>query len=314
MIVLALVLVGTMAMIPKPIDIEFAKVTEGPLRISVQEDGKTRIREKYIVSAPVSGRLSRIELRAGDKCDEKNLLAVILPSDPEILDARSRQANARVQAAEAALQRSESNVEQTKIDHRLAESKFERAKRMLPDRSISRDDYEDAQGAYLASFQAIKTADFDSEIARFELEMAQAAVRQFVNAGPESNAAPFEIYSPVNGRILRVFQESSTVVSVGTPLLEIGDPQNLEIEIDVLSTDAVRIKLGAELTVEHWGGESPLRGKVRVIEPAAFTKVSSLGVEEQRVNIIADFNEGPRSYRGAWRRISRGSADHDTTN
>ncbi len=291
-VLLALILAGGLGMLPKPVNVEVAVVTEGPLRVSVQEDGKTRIREKYIVSAPVAGRLARIELDAGDTCDEQTLLAVILPGDPTILDARARaEATARVQGAEAALQRSESNSEQANIKHDLNTSKYERAKELNAQRVVSEDEFDTAKADYLASAQAIKTAKFDTEIARFELEMARAAVSQFADKSDEPSVKPFEIHAPTAGKILRVFQESSTVVAVGTPLLELGDPQNLEIEIDVLSTDAVRIRPGAELTIEHWGGELPLRGNVRVIEPAAFTKVSSLGVEEQRVNIIADFGE-----------------------
>ena len=295
-VLLAMILAGTLALIPKPIDVEFAAIKEGPLRVFVEEDGKTRIREKYIVSAPVAGRLSRIELDSGDevRCDE-TLLAVILPSDPEMLDARSRaEAVARVQAADATVQRSQSNAQQAQINYDLSKSKFERAERLLKTNGISENEYDIAKAEYLANIQATKTAKFDSDIAAFELEMARAAADQLTNT-PDANSAnsvkPFEIYAPISGKVLRVFEKSSTVVSVGTPFMELGDPKNLEMEIDVLSTDAVRIKPGAEITIQHWGGQQPLRGNVRVIEPAAFTKVSSLGVEEQRVNIIADFNE-----------------------
>ena len=196
-----------------------------------------------------------------------------------------------IAGATATLQRSESNAEQAQINLDLSSTKFERAKRLLPDRAISTDEFDTAKAEYLANTQAIKTAKFDAEIAKFELEMARAAASQFHDDDANALAEPFEIRAPTAGKVLRVFQESATVVTVGTPLLELGDPKNLEMEIDVLSTDAVRIKPGAELTIEHWGGDSPLRGNVRVIEPAAFTKISSLGVEEQRVNIIADFNE-----------------------
>lgn len=289
----AVVLVAVFAVFPKPVDVEAARAKLGPLRVTVQEDGKTRIREKYIVSAPVTGRLSRIELKAGDRCSESTLLAVILPSDPAMLDARAQaEAEARVQAAESALQRAASNAEQTRITHELNTTKFERASRLLPSRAISQDEYDIAESEMLASAQAIKTANFEQEIAKFELELARAAVSQFSDEETEA-VAPFEIFAPISGKVLRVFEESSTVVSVGEPLLELGDPQNLEIEIDVLSTDAVRIRPGAELVIDHWGGGAPLSGNVRVIEPAAFTKISSLGVEEQRVNIIADFNEPP---------------------
>ena len=307
-LLLSLSLFGYFMMFPEPVTVETALVTEGPLRVTVQEDGKTRIREKYIVSAPVSGQLQRIKLKPGDRCEHGTLLAVILPRNPAILDARAQaEATARVQAAEAALQRAESSADQAEISHALARSKYDRAERLLPKRAISQDEYDIARNEQMVSAQAIKTAKFDVQIAAFEVELARAALKQFSNrneestsdanesesAGEEGVNEPFEIYAPTSGRVLRVMQESSAVVTVGTSLLELGEPQNLEVEIDVLSTDAVRIKLGAELTIEHWGGDSPLRGNVRVIEPGAFTKISSLGVEEQRVNIIADFDESP---------------------
>ncbi len=293
-LLVAVGIVVTFAMFPKPTEVESAKASLGPLRVTVQEDGKTRIREKYVVSAPVAGRVSRIELKPGDHCHERTLLAVILPSDPAILDARARaEAEARVQAAEAAKLRAASNAEQAQITYDLNLSKLERAELLLPTNAISRDEYDVLKAQKLASALAIKTASFDSEIAQYELEMSQAAVKQFSQSDDEALAAPFELFAPIAGKVLRVFEESSTVISVGEPLLELGDPQNLEIEIDVLSTDAVRIQPGAQLTIEHWGGDTPLSGSVRVIEPAAFTKISSLGVEEQRVNIIADIVEPP---------------------
>lgn len=303
LVIIAILIAGYMAMIPKPVDVETAQVTEGPLRVSVREDGITRIREKYVVSAPVSGRLSRIKLHEGDEVrSDDTLVAVILPSEPAILDARSQaEARARVQAAESSLKRAGASSEQARINHDLAKSKFTRSKNLLPQRAISQDEYDTAKGEFLASEQTIKTATFETEVAKFELDMARAAARQFTSKssiegaglGSSESVEPFEIITPVSGKVLRVFQESSTVVTVGTPLIEVGDPQKLEIEIDVLSTDATQIRPGSELTIEHWGGKEPLRGHVRVIEPAAFTKVSSLGVEEQRVNIIADFEELP---------------------
>lgn len=293
-LLIAVAMVVVLAMFPKPVDVQVSSVVSGPLRVTVQEDGKTRIREKYTVSAPVSGRLSRIELNEGDFITEKTLLAVILPSDPAILDKRTAaEANARVQAAESAVLRAQSRQQQAKINLELSESKFDRAKRLHPVGAISQDEYDIAESERLAAAQAIETASFDAEISKFELKMAKAALDQFAADDADIIVEPFEIDSPIAGRVLRVFQESSTVVAVGTPLIEVGDPKNLEMEIDVLSTDAVKIQSGAEVTIEHWGGGSPLKGNVRVVEPGAFTKISSLGVEEQRVNVIADFNEPP---------------------
>ncbi|MFG0287186.1 MAG: efflux RND transporter periplasmic adaptor subunit [Rhodopirellula sp. JB044] len=291
---IALLIVVVLSLNPKPVSVQAALVKTGPLRVTVQEDGKTRIREKYTVSAPVSGRLSRIELNPGDHLTEKTLLAVILPSDPAILDKRAlAEANAQVQSAEAALMRANSRVEQTRINADLSETKFIRAQKLADNRAASREEYDIAKAERLLAKQEIETAEFEVEIAKFEVKMAQAALDQFSTDDDQLSLQPFEIFSPIAGRVLRVMQESSTVVGVGTPLIELGDPSNLEIEIDVLSTDAVRIQTGAELTIEHWGGNTPLRANVRVVEPGAFTKVSSLGVEEQRVNVIADFNEPP---------------------
>nr|WP_220498272.1 efflux RND transporter periplasmic adaptor subunit [Rhodopirellula sp. JC639] len=288
-------MVAAAALFPDPVAVRATPAASGPLRVSVVEDGKTRIREKYTVSAPVSGRLSRIELREGDHIDVQSLLAVILPSDPELLDQRSlAEAQARVQAAEAAVLRADSRERQAKIDFDLSRTKFERAQRLWPKNGISRDEYDIAESVMLADKQAIETAAFEAEISRFELKLANAALDQFEGEDPSVQVSPFEIDSPIDGRVLRVLEKSSTVVTVGTPLIEVGDPRNLEMEIDVLSTDAVKIRPGAEVTIEHWGGQTPLKGSVRVVEPGAFTKISSLGVEEQRVNVIADFNEPPQ--------------------
>ena len=297
-----------LAMFPQSIDVEVAQAMEASLRVTVREDGKTRIREKYVVSAPVSGRLSRIKLKEGDVIDSENtLIAVILPSEPAILDVRARaEARARVHAAEASLRRAIANTDQSKITLEMAEINFRRIEKLRSQQAVSQTEYDQARSEFLSASQQMKTSKFESEIAQFELEMAQAAVSQFARSPSDDNhpldaeglahtsdetSEPFEIFAPVSGKVLRVFQESSTVVSVGTPLLEIGDPKNLEIEIDVLSSDATQIRPGAEVTIDHWGGQSPLKANVRVVEPAAFTKISALGVEEQRVNVIADFDE-----------------------
>ena len=292
-VLIALVIVGAMALAPKSVEVETAIVTQGDLLITVKEDGVTRIREKYIVSTPVAGRLSRIELKPGDEvCAEGSLIAVIVPAAPSMLDARSEaQAKARVDQAIALQKRAAASAEQIEVNYRLSKSKYDRIKKLANSNAVSRDEYDAAKAEFQSNSQAIRTSEFDEEIAKYELDMAQAALLQFDK--DTADVEPFEVFAPVCGKVLRVFQESSAVVMVGTPLIEMGDPHNLEIEIDVLSTDAVRIKPGAQLTIEHWGGEAPLRGTVRVIEPAAFTKVSSLGVEEQRVNIIADFSEPP---------------------
>ncbi|MCA9061683.1 MAG: HlyD family efflux transporter periplasmic adaptor subunit [Planctomycetaceae bacterium] len=298
-IVLVAVIAAVMtSLTPPPVDVETAAVAEGPLVLTVREDGKTRIREKYVVSSPVTGRLARIELQEGDDLEaESSLLAVILPSEPELLDARAQaEAEARVLAAEADVIRADVASEQARIQFELSEANFERNRTLREKNSVSQSDYDVAETAFRSAEQAVRAAAFDQQIAQFERDMAEAAARQFSGLSPGESAEPFEIHAPIGGKVLRVLQESSTVVTQGMPLLEIGDPRNLEVEIDVLSTDAVRIQPGAEVLIDHWGGGFPLHAQVRVIEPAAFTRVSSLGVEEQRVNVIADFTDSQGSY------------------
>ena len=291
LVVMVLIIVGLLALIPKPVEVQTAMVSEGKLLVTVEEDGKTRIREKYIVSTPVAGRLSRIVLKVGDEvCEDESRIAIILPAEPTMLDARSKaQAEARVDQAKATVKRAEAATKQLHANYEQSNSKYERLKKLVQSNAVSKNEYDIARSEFLAVSQSVRTAEFDEEIAKYELKMAEAALLQFSDNAKES-AKPFEVDAPVCGEVLRVFQKSAAVINVGTPLIEVGDPQNLEIVIDVLSTDAVRIQQGSKIIIEHWGGKEPLTGTVRVVEPAAFTKISSLGVEEQRVNVIADFD------------------------
>lgn len=292
-VLVAALVVGFMAFRPQPVSVETALVSQGDLRITVREDGKTRIRDKYIVSTPVAGRLSRIELEPGDEvCGDERPFAVILPAKPSMLDARAKaQAEARVDHATASVKRAKVASKQLEVNVELARTKLARARKLIESKSISRDEYDVARAEHLSLSQSIRASEFDQEIATYELKTAKAAVLQFSD-DQSTSGQPFEVFTPVCGNVLRVFQESATAVNVGTPLIEIGDPTNLEMVVDVLSTDAVKIRPGSKLVVRHWGGENPLTGTVRVVEPAAFTKVSSLGVEEQRVNVIAAFDAG----------------------
>ena len=229
---------------------------------------------------------------------ETSLLAVILPNQPPMLDARTEaEAKARLAGCRNFGGAGGGGTGGSQYPFRTDRKPLSNApKELVAKRAISQDEFDLAKSIYLASVQAKRKAEFDLEIAKFELETIRATLMQFSDPDLETNYEPFEIHAPVSGKVLRRFEESATVVTEGTPLMEVGDPQNLEVEIDVLSTDAVRIRPGAEVLIEHWGGGMPLRGVVRVVEPAAFTKISSLGVEEQRVNIIVDFDEPPYRY------------------
>jgi HlyD family secretion protein len=295
-IIAAAIAGGYVLLKPQPLLVETTEVTRGPITITVDEDGKTRIRERYIVSAPVAGQLSRIQLDAGDPVQARETeVASLLPTDPAMLDARSQaEATARLNAAKAAVKRAETQMQQAKTMFDLSDKKFSRLSKLREENAISQDEYEIQEADYLARKQDIVAAEFAMEIAQFEMQVANSALTHVSETGDgQQQLEPFVILSPIDGKVLRVFQESSTVVAAGDQLMEIGDPGNLEIIVDVLSTDAVRIRQGAAVSIHHWGEDQPLQGTVRLVEPAAFTKVSSLGVEEQRVNVLVDFTTPP---------------------
>jgi HlyD family secretion protein len=320
LLIVAAVVVGVgYAFVPQPVDVDLATIARGTLRVTVDEDGKTRIREKYIVSAPLAGRVLRINMDPGDPVEAgKTLLTVIEPRDPELLDARSiAQAEARVKAAEAALRKVEPMLEEARAGQAFAESELARMRAAgVP--TVTRSQMENAEMMYRQRSEQMRSARIAQEIASFEFEQAKAALLRSrprdedakspppaargarpgavdtppqppdPNAGNGSGGWNFPIYSPITGRVLRVLQESAAVVTPGAPLLELGDPLDLEVEVDVLSRDAVGIQPGDLALLEHWGGEKPLEGRVRIVEPSAYTKISTLGVEEQRVNVIID--------------------------
>ncbi|MCA9015367.1 MAG: HlyD family efflux transporter periplasmic adaptor subunit [Planctomycetaceae bacterium] len=278
---------------PVPIQVDLVQAERGTFLVTVNEDGKTRIREKYVLSAPVSGNLFRIELQEGDSIKaNQTVLARIEPGDPTLLDARAEaEAEARVRAAEATVKQAEAALQRATEAHELAEHDYQRALKLLQMKTITEsefDEYEHHKGMAKADVQS---AGFALAVANFELELAKAAlISTRPNSSSDKLPRTLTMTSPINGQVLRVLHENAGVVTPGTPLLEFGDPHDLELEIDVLSTDAVKIQPGAKVFIEHWGGAGELEATVRLVEPSAFLKVSALGVEEQRVNIIADFS------------------------
>ncbi|MEM8679708.1 MAG: HlyD family efflux transporter periplasmic adaptor subunit [Planctomycetota bacterium] len=276
---------------PQPIAVDLAQVDQGELVVTVQEDGKTRIRERYIVSAPLSGRLLRIEMEPGDAVERGvSQLAVIRPRDPELLNSRElATAQSRVNAQEVALKRAKPALEAARAELQYAEADLARLRKLTLANATTQDDLERAQLVYRKSQEDFRAAIFAERIAEFELDLAQAALIRTTSEG--DGGKEFGLTSPIDGRVLRVLQESATVVTPGTPLLEVGDPHDLEVEIDVLSSDAVKIHPGSRVILDRWGGAEPLAGTVRLVEPSAFTKISALGVEEQRVNVIVDITD-----------------------
>ncbi len=327
---------------PAPVEADLARVTRGLIRETVDQDGKTRIRERYIVSAPLAGSLMRIKLDPGDEVIVgETILASIEPRDPELLDARAvLQAEANVRAAESKLKQATPLLEEAIAAQEFAESELERVRsaRSANPTAVSASQVENALMDYRMRSAVVRSARHAADIAQFELDQARAALLRSrpqgdgqdeapgdgeasadlnvgettgeaidhvsqeggANEAPAATAAAapagnfhFEIPSPITGRVLRVFQESGGVVQAGANLLELGDLSDLEVEIDVLSREAVKIRADAPVLLEHWGGDKPLNGRVRLVEPSAFTKISTLGVEEQRVNVIVDLIDPP---------------------
>ena len=279
------------AFMPRPVSVDLEEILYGPLIVTVSEDGKTRIKEKYVVSSPLAGRLLRIQLKSGDEVVEgKTLLAVIEPTDPALLDPRAKaEAEARLKAAEASLERTEPILEKSLAEVENAEVELTRGRKLMAKNALTEEELNQRILLYRTKTQEYRAATFDREIARFEMEQAKAVLlrTQPDEAGPDQ--VYFEIRSPISGRVLNVLQESATVVASGVDLIEVGNPKDLEVEVDVLSSDAVQIRSGARAWLDQWGGKDPLPAAVRLVEPSGFTKISALGVEEQRVNVIIDF-------------------------
>jgi HlyD family secretion protein len=288
-----------LAFVPKPVEIDIGTVTRGAMRLTIDDDGETRVRERYVISAPLSGRLLRVSLDPGDEVKKGDVLATIDPGAPDWLEPRVRaQAEASVKAAEAAVSSARTQLMAREVEAGHLEKAYRRNELLHKKGNVSDAAFEDAESAYLAAKHAGDAASAAVEIAGFELEQAKSALLRFDGPKPGGAAETsddwnFVLRSPIDGRVLRVHEKSSRMVQGGTGLLEIGDPSNLEMRIDVLSEDAVKIKPGQTVLVAHWGGESSLEGIVRRVEPSGYTKVSALGVDEQRVDVIVDFKTAP---------------------
>ena len=288
--VLAVVGLIVVAWIPNPVEVEVAEVSRGPLLVTVNEDGRTRVKDRYTVSSPITGNLARLDLEAGDAIEQEQLLARLVPLPPPLLDSRTRaEAKARVDSAMAARRQAQAAVNRARYQRDFAKQESERALAVVQQGGLARSDADRAVSTYHGSEEDLSSANFGARVAEHQLKLAQSALMQLSGKGEDGEQ--LEILSPVAGQVLKIFQESEGVVQGGTPILELGDPAALEVVVDVLSQDATRIPAGATASIERWGGKNPLRGHVRVVEPSAFTKLSALGVEEQRVNVIINMDD-----------------------
>lgn len=290
MVLLLLVVAAALAARPKPVVVELAEVRRGRLEVTVEEAGRTRVRDRYVVVAPLAGELARITLRAGDAIARGAPLARIVPQAPALLDPRSRaEATARLGTSQSAARQAQANVERAALAVEHAQRDRERVRRLYESGSVSEAEATDVDLEARLRAQELASARFAAETAAHEVGMASAALARYSGTSKASDA--FEVLSPITGRVLRVLQPSAGVVLPSAQLVEVGDPAELEVVVDVLTEDAVRIPHNAKVTLERWGGPWPLAGHVRVVEPSAFTRLSSLGVEEQRVSVVIDFDE-----------------------
>jgi HlyD family secretion protein len=285
----ALIVIGLW---PRAIPVESATVSRGPLVVTVDEEGMTRVKNRYVISSPVAGLLRRIDWKAGAPVEaRKTVLAVLESTGADFLDARSAaQAEARVRGAEASREAAAAQRDRASAAAKLAAAEFERTRQLRAQQVASAQEFDIAQMRADTAAQDARAAEFGLRVAEFELEQARAVLTRGTTPGKDApELPPLVITSPVDGKILRVFQESARNVPAGFPLMEIGDPTDLEVRIEVLSRDGVAIRPGARVLLEQWGGDTPLNARVRLVEPSAFTKISALGVEEQRVYVVADF-------------------------
>lgn len=291
-ILLALALLALAALVawalqPQPVAVETAAVTRGAFELTVAEDGKTRVRDRYVIAAPLAGRVARIRLEPGDTVRLGQVVAQLTPTAPAFLDARSaREVQERVGAAQAQLARARAETLKVLAQRDQARADLERQAKLAAGGFVSPTAREQAALALRTAERSVEAARFAEEAAGHDLAQARAALARYKSGDP---TAKWEVTSPVNGSVLKVVQKSESPVALGAPLLEVADARSLEAVVDVLSQDAVAIRPGMAARVELGQGVAPLRALVRLVEPAAFTKVSALGVEEQRVNVVLDF-------------------------
>jgi HlyD family secretion protein len=270
---------------PKPSPVETGTATRGPLRSTVDEEGKTRIRQRYMVSAPVTGYLQRVPFKPGAAVEANStILATLRPTPSTSLDPRSRA------TSEANLALAQANLEKARAANDYAQRELQRISQLVSQNTLPEQELDAATWRERDANQSVQSA-------LAAIQQAKADLAEY-EPNPTGQSSPTKILAPVSGQILRVFEESSRVVPAGTPILEIGDPLNLEAVIECLSRDAATMTPGMTVLLERWGGGSPLQGSLRHVEPAAFTKISALGVEEQRVNVIVDILTPPQDRPG----------------
>jgi HlyD family secretion protein len=286
------ILITIYGFMPKPVPVDLAKASRGSMSVTIEEEGKTRVKDRFIISAPVSGYMRRVKLDVGDPVKKGQTVAELEPLRPAVLDPRSRAAaEAAVAGADAGVRAAEEKVNAASAASEYAKTNLDRTRKLYDAGYATKEALDQAETEAKRTEADLLSAKAAVKAAHSELDKTRAALRY----SAEGDNKAIAVRTPVNGRVLKLHHESEGVVNSGEPLVDIGDPKSLEVKVEVLSSDAVKIKPGTPVLFERWGGDQAISGKVRVIEPAGFTKISSLGVEEQRVLVIADITSIPAS-------------------
>ena len=302
-LVLAAVLVWLFR--PKPVAVDIAEVRHGALQVTISDEAEARVRDVFVVAAPVAGLMRRVQLEAGDHVTaNQTVIAQLEPAVPMFLDERAMaEARAGVDAANAATNFAQAQLRRVEAERDFAQSELQRLRALASRQSISQNELDAAERRAKTTVAAV--AEATASLRMRESEYSQARARLMNPAKPSKAAKEcdcIQVFSPISGSVLRVLYESEGIMTAGTSIVEIGDPANLEIQADLLSEDAVRVRAGQRVLIDGWGGHDSLAGVVRRIEPFAYTKISALGIEEQRVNVLIDLTE-PRER---WRRLGHG--------
>lgn len=293
-VIAVVAVIAAAALWPESVEVDLARAERGPLQVTVDEEGRTRVRERFVISAPVTGRVQRITLEPGDPIERgRTVLARLTPSDPALLDARTRaELTAAADATRAALGQARAERDRAAATLERARSTLKRQQELSDAGLVSRDELESARTAARAAEEAARAAEFSVARTEYDLQMARARLQP-----PGEGSGAIAITAPIDGVVLRRIRESEGVVPAGEPLLEVGNTDLIEVVSDLLSTDAVRVSAGDPVLIEQWGGGRSLDGRVRRVEPSGFMKISALGVEEQRVNVIVDITDSAEATR-----------------
>jgi HlyD family secretion protein len=279
---------------PRPVDVEVVAARQGRFEQAIEEDGRTRVKDRYVISAPVAARLERIALREGDAVAAGDTVAVLRPVLPPMVDERSRlEAQARVRATSAGVDRANARAARARLALQEAQLEQQRTERLAADGFLAAARLDTVRLAQAGAQRELEAALAEQDLARHEREQAVAVLQQFT--GTPRPGGALSVRSPVAGVVLKVTQPSENTLSAGAALLEVGDPQQMEVVSELLTTDAVQARPGRNVVIERWGGP-PVQGRVRRVDPAAFTKVSALGIEEQRVLAVIDITSPPQVW------------------